>query len=289
VRGGFGFGKQTLPNRATYWLSFVGAILLGVIGVHLFANSGRGPSQKLSVRSYATVAGQQATVTLADGSRALLGPATTLSITTQPSDASMDVHVIGQALFTVAHSQRRPFRVHTGHAVARVLGTTFMVRQYTTDHVARVVVTEGRVSLSSARGAAARTTSRVLLASMMGTVNDSGNVQVTPNIVAEDYTAWTTGHVVFNKTPAREAVVELSRVYGVDIRITDSTLATQQLTWTIPVAKQSLSVVLVSLVGLLDAHTVQTGRVITLVPGRSASRRPVRPITPSASERQYGK
>jgi ferric-dicitrate binding protein FerR (iron transport regulator) len=164
-----------------------------------------------------------------------------------------------------------------------------MVRRYTTDHVARIVVTEGRVSLSAVRGAVSRETNQVLLASMMGTVDDSGTVRVTPNIAAKEYTAWTTGQIVFNKTPAREAVIELGRVYGADIRITDSALARQELTWTIPVAQQPLDVVLVSLVDVLGAHTVQAGRVITLVPGRSATRRSVRPYPPFVPERQYGK
>jgi transmembrane sensor len=232
-------------------------------------------------------------VTLGNGSQILLGSATTLLVTTQPSNAGIDVHVVGQALFRVTHSDNIPLRVHAGNAVARVLGTTFAVRRYHTDRVTRVVVTAGRVSLSSVHGSVGDSVligkPAVLTANTLGTVDDSGTVQVTSHIAVEDYTGWTTGRLVFHNTPARDAVIELGRAYNVDIRIADSSLAAQKLNWTILLAQQSLGDVLESLVDVLDAHPVRIGRTINLIPGRAATRRPVRPSSLSSPpERQYG-
>jgi transmembrane sensor len=243
--------------------------------------------------TYTTLAGQQATVTLADGSRVNLGPATTLSVTaaTSSSEESMDVHVVGQALFTVAHHANRSFHVRTGSAVARVLGTAFLVRQYATDRVARIVVTEGRVSLSGVRNTANVSANHVLTANMLGIVDDSGQVKMIPNIRVEEYIGWTKGQLVFQDTPARDVVADLGRAYDVDIRIVDSTRASQPLSWTVPVARWSVTHVLELLGDALDVHPVRRGRVIILVPGKSEStlQRPTSPRSLSHAESQNGK
>jgi ferric-dicitrate binding protein FerR (iron transport regulator) len=297
-RRGFGWqrinGPSSVPRRRGIYAAVVASVVLGVVGTVRFNHPGVRSSQVSPVRTYTTAPGQQSTVTLADGSQAILGPSTTLSVNTGSSEAespsaAIDVRVNGQVFFTVQHSTTRPFRVQAGNAVAQVLGTQFMVRHYETDHISQVIVANGRVSLAPVRGGVAVGKGQILVANAMGTVTDSGRVQVTPNVAAEDYTAWTMGQLVFHKTPARDAVVELGRAYGIDIRIDDSTLATQQLTWTVPLARQSLGGMLESLADVLDAHIVRNGRIITLRPGRAATRRPIGPTSPLASERQYGK
>jgi transmembrane sensor len=179
--------------------------------------------------------------------------------------------------------------VQTGNAVARVLGTTFMVRQYATDQVARIVVADGRVSLQGVRGGAIVGKSTVLASSTLGTVDDSGNVQVTPQIAVEDYTSWTTGRLVFRDTPACDVVAELGRAYGVDIRIADSALAAHVLSWKVALAQRSLADVLQPLVDILDAHSVRAGGGIIIVPGRAASVRPADPNFLYKLESRHGK
>jgi transmembrane sensor len=280
------FGKQTLR----LWTGLATAVAAVILAIVIRSNShGTSRIAEPRARTYATVAGQQAMVTLLDGSRAVLGPATMLSVVARSSDGSLDIYLSGQALFTVVHDQARPFRVHSGNAVTRVLGTTFMVRRYSSDRITRVVVTDGRVSLVGARGVMVVDPGHVLERNMMGTVSDSGHVQVTPGVAVEDYTAWATGQLVFRDVPARDVVKELGRAYGVDIRIADSTLATHPLSWTVVVAQRSLAGVLESLSDVLNAHTVRAGGVITFVPGRSASRTPGHPRLPLLSERQYGR
>lgn len=242
-----------------------------------------------ALSTYATAAGQQATVALAHGSRMVLGPATTVSIATDKSTGGRTVTVSGEALFTLVHDPRSPFTVHAGNAVANVLGTTLFVRHYAKDSVARVVVTEGRVSLQSRRSVPSNP-SVVLVTRSLGTVDDSGRVHVTPNIAVDDYTAWTTGRLVFNKSSMRDIVAELSRVYGVDIQVADSTQASRVFTWTVPVARQSLADVLEAITAALGAHVTRSGNVITILPGAGPSRQsPIRQRVLSSKESLYGR
>jgi ferric-dicitrate binding protein FerR (iron transport regulator) len=276
---------QPFPGRLVGTISMF-ALLAGIflLPVIRIGDTGEWAS---AGRMYATHDGQQATVTLADGSRALLGPATTLVVWENETRIGTTVKLTGQAIFMVSQRRQAPFTVHTTNAVARVLGTAFLVRQYGTEPLARIVVTEGRVSLHAA--SESNHSGVVLAAGSVGTVTDSGRIAILRDSAAEDYTAWTSGQLVFRKTPARDIVADLSRMYGAEIRLSDSTLARQTLTWTVSVRKITLDGALDALTGMLDAHTVQSGRVITIVPGSVTVRKIRNQPSPSTSESQYGR
>jgi transmembrane sensor len=191
----------------------------------------------------------------------------------------MRVTIQGEALFSVAPHSGTPFVTQTEHATVRVLGTTFLVRRYAADSATRVMVTDGRVAVGDA----------ILTAGMLGVATDSGAVTVTSGIAPDDYTAWTAGQLVFQNTPVRDMLVELSRAYGVDLHVADTTLGDRRLTWRIAVTQRSLRDVMHSLSVLLDAHYTTSARVITLHPGRAASARPALPRGTSDQEPQYGK
>jgi ferric-dicitrate binding protein FerR (iron transport regulator) len=265
----------------------IGVFLVASIVAVVLRNDGRFGEMRVKEQTYTTTAGQRAIVTLADGSRVQLGSATRVVVSARAD--GIEASVTGQALFTVSPHANRLFRVRVGHAVGEVLGTTFMTQHYATDAAARIVVIDGRVALSTSRGTTAHPGTQILSANMMGTVGDSGEVHVAPHIVADDYIGWTTGQLVFRDTPLRDAMIELGRVYGVEIRVTDSTLATRTLNAVIPVEKQSLAKVLSTIVDAIGAHPVRTGQVITLAPGRSPTRRPVDSSHLILSERQYGR
>jgi ferric-dicitrate binding protein FerR (iron transport regulator) len=169
-----------------------------------------------------------------------------------------------------------------------VLGTAFLVERYRADRLTRVVVTEGRVSLQSRGPHAAADAHAVLTAGTLGVVTDSGTVSIAPAIAMDRDTAWMSGTLVFRGTPASEVVAELGRIYDVEIHLSDSTLAAHPLTWSVPIAKQTLGQVLEALTTLLDSRAKQSGRIITIVPGTSASLRRSNPGLPNTPSRQYG-
>lgn len=103
-----------------------------------------------------TMAGEQTTVSLPDGSTVDLNGATRLTyargFSTLPFiDAeTRTVTLRGEAFFTVAPADR-PFQIETANARIGVLGTTFNAQAYTTqDHpTTEVTLTSGRVQLRS--------------------------------------------------------------------------------------------------------------------------------------------
>ncbi|WP_093066511.1 FecR family protein [Sphingomonas sp. OV641] len=77
-------------------------------------------------REVATKAGQQGTLTLADGSTVRLNGATRVQVSYR-GDRRTARLLQGQAFFDVRHDKARPFTVYAGAGQARVLGTAFDV------------------------------------------------------------------------------------------------------------------------------------------------------------------
>jgi ferric-dicitrate binding protein FerR (iron transport regulator) len=287
-----GLGNQTLHgNSWAGWMLAVAVVALGVFGVTALRHHVTTTAPRPLARTYTTAAGQQATVTLADGSKAILAPVTTLHVS-YATEGGTIVKLTGQALFTVTPRAQAPFIVRTAHVGVQVLGTSFVVRQYAADRIARIAVLEGRVALRGAQHAKsqnAKSQNAVLTANSVGVVGDSGQMTITPNIAIEDYTTWTTGNLVFRKAPIRDIVADLGRAYGFEIRVADSSLAMQTMTWTVPLKKVTISGALDVLTATLDAHVVQSGKTITIVPGPSTSRTFRGLQTPLTSEPHHGR
>jgi len=282
-------GLRALRGQRAYRTMTTLAIALGFIVTFAILNRRASQTRTLQMRTYVTTVGQRATVTLTDGSRVLLGPGTTLSVVRNLTDANLDAYLSGDARFTVVHSHSRTFRVHVGHAIVRVLGTTFLARRYRSDRIAQVVVVDGRVSLAGVRGSNTIGSEHVLAPSSLGVVDDSGQVRLTPHIDPNDYAGWMTGQLVFRDAPARDVIVELGRAYGVNIHIADSTVGARVLTWTVSTTRQSLPDVLEALTDVLGVRAVQSGRDITLVPGAPPLPRVRDSLPPFTIERQHGR
>jgi transmembrane sensor len=255
------------------------------LGVWMFRENISPPVSRLG-RAYTTGIGERATVTLADGSRVILAPQTRLMIDQTFGKRSRHVTLEGEAYFTVAASAHTPFLVRTGKVVTRVLGTRFDVRRYAREITTRITVVDGRVAVHWTANPHAVT---VLNAKMVGFIHDSGTARVIREGPVDDYTAWVTGRLVFTDAPVSEIVAELDRVYSVKMRVTDTKLATRKVTWTLHPTKLSMGDAMNALANILDAHIVQTDSVLTLMPGRVATPKPVFPHSPFTMEPFYGR
>jgi transmembrane sensor len=252
------------------------------------------PPVSAAVQRYVTHFGEHAAVTFADGSRAILGPATTMSVAYDSVTGGTIVTATGQILFRVMHKNATPFTVRIGPVLTQVLGTEFVVRRYETDRTTRIVVADGRVAVRGTHdligmGSARGSSTAVLSARTLCTVTDSGIVHVTPNIAIDEYTGWTTGRLVFRETPARDVIAELGRVYGVAPQLADSALADHPITWTVFTATQSRDEVFSLLAALLNAHISRAGNTMTIIPSRAPMRRSIRPMHSFLPESQYGR
>lgn len=205
------------------WVGYGVLPLLGFISWQVYQSKFNKPASALyEYTTYTTKSGQRASLTLADGSRVTIGPLTTLRVQrgAVPSDG-VSAEVNGEALFNVVHVGKRPFTVLAQGVTTRVLGTEFVVRAYDASFV-RVAVRDGRVSVQSP----------IFTSTNAAIVNAGEAISATPNAlpvvtpiadIATDFD-WANGRLVLRGVPLGEALVRLSRWYGMEFRVTSPDL-----------------------------------------------------------------
>ncbi len=178
----------------------------------------------VSEQMYTTGIGQRITVALVDGSRVTLAPQTTVRVMSAFGVSARTVSVRGEAHFDVAAASGIPFIVQTGAVKTQVLGTRFVVKHYDDDSNVQVAVETGKVAI-----AGTNSTPVVLTAGVVAMANDSG-ITISDSVDLAPYSNWVNGQLAFKNTPLADALSTLSRWYGVQFRLEDSSLAAAHIT-----------------------------------------------------------
>jgi ferric-dicitrate binding protein FerR (iron transport regulator) len=214
-------GKRRVPVVAIA----IGLVIAAVVGAPLLWATRRGPEAAATralasqdVRVVSTLPGQQASVTLLDGSRAALAADSKLVIAPDFGSTVRAAKLEGAALFTVAPGNRHPFQVRAGNASVTATGTTFGVRAYPGDDDVTVVAREGSVTVKATDGTRDVAAGRGLVVTKAGVIRDATAADLARAL------SWTEDRLVIADRPLRDALREMSRWYGYDIKVRDSTL-----------------------------------------------------------------
>lgn len=170
---------------------------------------------------YQTAAGQQKSIVLPDNTRVTLNTDTRLVVEYRRNERLARLEH-GEALFHVKENAKRPFVLQTGDQEVIDLGTVFNVNHYAQD--VAVTLLEGKVwvgARTSTSAAGAHPT--ILEPGERVTVGRDGvHVVDRPNV--QDVTAWQHGRVYFDDTTLQQAIAELNRYGGAQIRVADPAL-----------------------------------------------------------------
>jgi transmembrane sensor len=177
-----------------------------------------GPPQQ-----YASAVAENRDIELSDGTAIQLGAASTL--TTRYANHRRDIDLgTGEAFFTVAHDNRRPFVVTAGPLHIEDLGTAFNVRR--TGQRVSVTVTEGRVRLSPAEGAspgAKLTPGRLDLVAGQRAEYDPATGAVSVSEVAiEHAAAWRHHRLEFVNEPLSTVLANVNRYSHQPVQLADT-------------------------------------------------------------------
>lgn len=249
------------------WAWRAAAVLALVAGGSLLYRSGAispgtsagGAAERVATRTYTTQPGQRTTLRLPDGTRVILGAASSLHVTADYGARRRDVRLEGQAYFEVEHDETRSFQVHTARGIAEDLGTRFDVVAYASDTATQVTVADGKVALKTGTHAGP-----VLESGQLGRIGASGAMTVEYGVDVARRLAWTEGRLIFTDTPLRDALPQLSRWYDIEFRLADTVLAALPLTATFLDRSSPEVVDLLALT--LGVRQVRRGRVVTLYP-----------------------
>ncbi len=201
---------RPLMSRRTVGVSLLAASAVGAVGLgRVFLRGGD---------RHETRRGQQSVTRLADGSSIALNTDTRLDVSLEGSKRLVRF-IDGEALFTVARDEARPFIVDLGNARVQVLGTAFNIRKRT--DVVELTVTHGLVSVTAANGHRAQ-------------VAAGKTTLIRPDIVAtteldatvlRQRVAWQDGYIELNDETLDQAVAEFNRYRDQPILIGDPRIA----------------------------------------------------------------
>lgn len=165
--------------------------------------------------TYRTGAGERDSVTLSDGSKVVLGPASELIVAAAYGSGSgrREVSLRGEGHFAVVHRDERPFVVHAGNADITDIGTVFTVR--TLDGDVRVSVQEGLVVL---RHHSQTGDSLMLNAGDVGALRGTEVLAEAGNASPDDL-AWMQGRLVFRDASFDVVGDVLKRSLGIQLQI----------------------------------------------------------------------
>ena len=217
-------GRPTAAKQGTYrslMVALAAATVASVatLGGWLIAMS---PDQA----THRTERGGFERVVLPDGSTALLNTNTEMRM--RFSRESREIVLIrGEALFTVARDERRPFKVCVGDNTIRALGTSFDVR-LREPHEIEVMVAGGIVAIDRAPGSTTVSARSLLAAGDEALIDARGTARAVHNGKSdiERRLAWTRGQIWLSQTTLAEAIAEFNRYNSRQLVLGEPTLAT---------------------------------------------------------------
>jgi transmembrane sensor len=213
VSGGVGRFRTLATARLAASVTVLAITALGGIGAWYAV-------EQRNTQTYATEIGEFRRVVLEDGSTIQLNTNSQVRVRYSSRYRHVDL-ARGEALFTVAKNQEKPFDVEAGDTTVRAVGTAFSVRLHEAGANERVdvVVSEGRIAINppSPQTYAA------------GSVASVRNGRVAATIVeGEDITgklAWTTGRLMFQGEKLSDVVNEMNRYNFRKLQVTDPDIA----------------------------------------------------------------
>jgi ferric-dicitrate binding protein FerR (iron transport regulator) len=179
-------------------------------------------------RPHVAATAQLAIVTLDDGTRVELTPESKLIVPKQFGDAMRAVKLDGEATFTVTPGKRRPFELRAGNdSKVIVTGTVLTVRSFSSESSVVVFLKSGTAKVSRV---GSRDSARVVGAGHGVLVPKNGAMREPTAAELEEATSWNEHTLTIANRPLRDALPQLRRWYGTDIKVTDLPLLERPVT-----------------------------------------------------------
>lgn len=184
------------------------------------------------------------TVILSDGTSIIMQPRSALEYPVSFEDDKREVFLTGQAFFEVVRDADRPFLVHAGEIVTRVLGTSFTVRNVEGEKKVLVKVKTGKVSVFVASNeekapggtesvydkapGANKSVEGVVLMPNQQVVFERQHMRMTKSLIENPavLNPLAKREFEFVDAPIKDVFLAIENAYGIDIVFDEETLST---------------------------------------------------------------
>lgn len=209
-------------RRVVYGISGAAAVALLVLVIRFLM-----PASDIVLLSDATF-DQKKEVVLPDGSVVWLNKNTRIQY---PEDfiSNRKVYLTGEAYFDVTENKKKPFVVETSDLTIQVLGTRFVVTDYSEEKVAEAVLESGIIQLVTQK-----TGEDFLLHPGQMVTHDRVLGETRLEFVdAHNFTDWIKNSLVFESTHLKDVFTQLEKWYGIKIECEDTALLQTPVSFTV--------------------------------------------------------
>ena len=176
--------------------------------------------------SYTTELAEQREISLDDGSRIHLNSASSVAVRYSPETRTVELKS-GEGVFDVSRDAQRPFVVAARDAEVVAIGTQFRV--WLDGAEVTVTVLEGAVAVFNRPGSGPTPGPGSIRSDPEATLlyaNDqitlsNGTMTAVESVNAALATAWREGKLVYDATPLRQVVAEMSRYTPIELAVAD--------------------------------------------------------------------
>ena len=212
---------ETAPRRsyARTWLNIAASVII-LVAVGWLLYTSRTRKEEVKYITHTTGRGQQAVITLQDGSVVKLNNSSAISFPEKFTEGKREITLQGEAFFEVKRDPAKPFVVKTGDLTTAVLGTSFNICAYQHKPI-EVTVKTGRVLVANAR----KQTDRLELHPNQQIYFDSEKaIWEKRDVSLERYLAWTDKIIYLDNTKIAELTDILEKWYDVTITLDNKAL-----------------------------------------------------------------
>ena len=214
-------------SRTLRYIIGVAASIILVLGVYFGYKSIT--SGGVDYMTVTTVSKEVIELKLDDGTIVWVNSHTTINYPEKFAGKERKVRLKGEAFFKVTKNPDKPFIIETGSTIIEVLGTSFNVRAVEGEENEIVSVSEGLVSVTSAKDEEVNTK----IASGEQCKLDKGTSEIQKAAIDDvNYDSWKTRKLIFESTSMKDVVNTLSNYFETSIIVEDEVIGEMQLTST---------------------------------------------------------
>jgi transmembrane sensor len=157
-------------------------------------------------------------ITLEDGSTVALAPRSSLRFPEHFDSGQRNVELKGKGFFKIQKNPQKPFYVHSGQMVTRVLGTSFYVQNEPATHQTKVEVVTGLVSVYGAVENSRKPVNPVLLKPNHRATFDAASETFSVGLAERPRLLNEHVPFQFQNAPLSRVVENISAAWGVEIQ-----------------------------------------------------------------------
>ncbi len=208
-------GPKILPLYRRKWPRYAAIAASVLLAFALFFLLRQDPQHKqlAKVNQVKSTTQPHQVISLPDGTKVTLNGNSRLEYPPVFNEQFREVNLVGEAFFEVTRDEKRPFLVHTGSIVTRVLGTSFNIKAVPGEKDVAVTVISGKVQVMENKKVLG-----LLTRSDQIVVNTESHVVQQSKVEVKDIMQWKAEDLVFEDISWERAAIMIANRYGVSIR-----------------------------------------------------------------------